>query len=130
MTTEPLSGTESLINYDGRVFCSAAAETADADGAGPVGHYHQAGGVVWAEFAGGRVIRGALVGSCGSDGVLELAYSQLLRTGEVIAGRCTSVPSVLEDGRIRLSEHWQRFGPDASTGVSVIEERPYQETPG
>jgi hypothetical protein len=43
MTGEALSGTESLINYDGRVFCSAAAETAGADGAGPVGHYHQAG---------------------------------------------------------------------------------------
>ena len=128
MTAEPLSGTESSINYDGRVFCSAAAETAGADGAGPVGHYHQAGDVVWAEFAGGKVIRRALVGSCGRDGVLELAYSQLLHTGEVIAGRCTSVPDVLEDGRIRLSEHWQRFGPAPGTGVSVIEERP--QAPG
>ena len=86
--------------------------------------------MVWAEFAGGKVVRGALVGSCGRDGVLELAYSQLLRTGEVIAGRCTSVPDVLEDGRVRLSEHWQRFGPDPSTGVSVIEERPYQQAAG
>jgi hypothetical protein len=114
-----------VINYDGRTFRSAAAETADAAGAGPVGHYHQDGAVVWAEFAGGKVVRGSLVGSCASDGVLDLAYSQLLSTGEVIAGRCTSVPDVLEDGRIRLREHWQRLGPDGSTGVSVIEEPPH-----
>jgi len=111
-----------LIDYDGRTFRSAAAETADAGGAGPVGHYHQDGDVVWAEFAGGKVIRGSLVGSRRRDGVLDLAYCQLLSTGEVIAGRCTSVPTVLADGRVRLTEHWQRFGPGGDTGVSVIEE--------
>lgn len=115
-----------MINYDGRTFRSAAAETAGANGAGPIGHYHQDGAVVWAEFAGGKVVRGSLVGSCTSDGVLDLAYSQLLSTGEVIAGRCTSVPDVLEDGRIRLREHWQRLGPGGGTGVSVIEEPPHQ----
>jgi hypothetical protein len=40
----------------------------------------------------------------------------------VIAGRLRSVPTVLEDGRIRLHEHWERFGAEAATGVSVIEE--------
>ena len=119
-----------MINYDGRTFRSAAAETAGADGAGPVGHYHQDGDVVWAEFAGGTVVRGSLVGNCGGDGVLDLAYSQLLSTGEVIAGRCTSVPDVLEDGRIRLHEHWERLGPRPGTGVSVIEELPHQPAPG
>lgn len=112
-----------MIDYDGRIFRSAAVETADAAGAGPVGHYHQEGDVVWAEFTGGKVVRGSLVGNRRRDGVLDLAYSQLLTTGEVIAGQCTSVPTVLADGRVRLTEHWQRFGQDGGTGVSVIEER-------
>ncbi len=124
MTAPQRSGTETLINYEGRVFRSAATETADAAGAGPIGHYRQEGDIVWAAFAGGKVIRGALVGRCDGDGVLELTYSQLLRTGEVIAGRCTSVPTVLEDGRIRLREHWQRLWPERGTGVSIIEEPP------
>lgn len=115
-----------MIDYDGRVFSSAAAETAGQDGAGPVGHYHQEGTIVWAEFAGGKVVRGSLAGSCGSDGVLTLAYCQVLSTGEVIAGRCTSVPTMLGDGRVRLSEHWERFGPGGGTGVSVIEEQHHQ----
>jgi hypothetical protein len=111
-----------LIDYDGRTFRSAAEETANAGGAGPVGHYHQDRDVVWAEFAGGKVVKGSLAGRCRGDGVLDLAYCQLLTTGEVIAGRCTSVPTVLADGRVRLTEHWERFGPGGGTGVSVIEE--------
>jgi hypothetical protein len=32
------------------------------------------------------------------------------------------VPTVLEDGRVRLHEDYERFGDDAESGVSVIEE--------
>jgi hypothetical protein len=113
-----------MISYDGRTFRSAAAETAGQDGRGPVGHYHQDGSTVWAEFAGGRVVRGSLAGHCDANGVLHLAYCQLLTDSSVVAGHCTSVPTVLADGRVRLHEHWERFGPQAGTGISVIEEPP------
>ena len=112
------------ISYDGRIFHSAAAETADQHGGGPVGHYHQDGHVVWAEFAGGRVVRGALAGRRDRDGVLHLAYCQLLDDGSVVSGRCISYPTVLADGRVRLEERWERYGSHAGTGVSVIEEPP------
>lgn len=108
------------MNYDGRRFASSAAETAGAGGDTPVGHYHQAGDVIWAEFAGGAVRSGRLVGSCGADGVLDLAYVQLLASGELAAGRMTSVPHPLPDGRVRLEERWRR--DDGSTGTSWIEE--------
>jgi hypothetical protein len=114
------------ISYDGRTFRSSAAETAGSGGASPVGHYHQDGSVVWAEFAGGKVVRGSPVGTCGPDGTLELAYCQLLDGGDVVAGRCTSKPEILDDGRIRLAEHWRRFDQAGSTGVSHIEEVPAQ----
>jgi hypothetical protein len=110
------------ISYDGRTFRSSAAETAGADGQGPVGHFHQDGRQVWAEFAGGKVVRGRFVGSCAQDGTLELAYCQLLEDGEVVAGLCTSKPEILDDGRLRLAEHWRRFDPAGSTGVSYIDE--------
>jgi hypothetical protein len=124
-------GQRSDIGYDGRIFHSAAAETADPGGSTVVGHYHQDGEVIWAEFAGGRVVRGSLAGRCGPDGVLDLAYCQLLNDGGVVSGRCTSYPTVLEDGRVRLTEHWERYGAHAGTGVSVIEEPPpIEEPPG
>jgi len=111
-----------VIDYNGRQFRSTATETAVAGGGGPIGHYHQDGHIVWAEFVGGRVQRGSLAGTCDADGVLSLAYAQILDDGEVVAGICTSRPELLPDARVRLYEHWRRF--DGSTGISVIEELP------
>lgn len=108
------------MNYDGRRFSSSAPETAGAGGDTPVGHYHQDGDVVWAEFSGGSVRSGRLVGSCGPDGVIEAAYVQLSASGELAAGRLTSRPHVLSDGRVRLEERWRR--DDGSAGTSWIEQ--------
>jgi hypothetical protein len=110
-----------MLNYEGRRFRSVEPDTfSPVDG--PGGTYHQDGSVVWAEFDGGSMARGSLVGTCGEGGVLRLAYCALLTDGRVIAGRLRSVPTVLKDGRIRLHEHYERFGDDAGSGVSVIEE--------
>jgi hypothetical protein len=108
------------VNYDGRRFSPSAPATAGADP--PVGHYHQAGDVVWAEFSGGDVRAGRLVGRCAADGVIEAAYVQLMVGGEIAAGRLTSVPHLLPDGRVRLEERWRR--DDGSTGTSWIEQVP------
>ncbi|WP_412543130.1 hypothetical protein R8Z50_11865 [Longispora sp. K20-0274] len=109
-----------MINYDGKSFRSSAAETSRGKTV-PVGHYHQDDDLVWAEFAGGAVRNGFLVGTADADGVMTLSYSQVLDTGEVISGRCTTTPTLLEDGRLRLREEWHRFGSGAS-GVSYIDE--------
>ncbi|ONI77904.1 hypothetical protein ALI144C_31360 [Actinosynnema sp. ALI-1.44] len=109
------------IDYDGRAFRSSAAETASGDDV-PTGHYHQHEDLVWAEFSGGKVRTGRLVGRCTPEGVLHLVYGQVLDDGRIVAGECVSVPQVLQDGRIRLREQWHRV--DGSTGVSWIEEVP------
>lgn len=110
------------VDYDGRRFRSEAAETTDPAGGVPVGHYHQAGDSVWAEFSGGAVRTGRLVGRCGPDGVIEAAYCQLLAGGEVVAGRVSSRPHRLSDGRVRLEEHWRR--DDGTAGTSWVQELP------
>lgn len=105
------------IQYDGRRF-----RVAGVDGAVPAAHYHQSGDLVWAEFAGGKVRRGSLAGTCAPDGILRLAYCMVLATGDLVTGRCVSTPTVLDDGRIRLSEQWERFSPQPATGLSLLEE--------
>lgn len=107
------------LDYDGRRFRSTAA----GDDV-PVGSYHQRGDTVWAEFAGGRVVIGRLVGRQVEDGTLHLSYVQLLAGGDVVAGACVSTPVLLPDGRVRLREEWRRFDAHGSTGVSWIEELP------
>jgi len=89
---------------------------------GPSARYHQQGDLVWADFGGGEVRRGSVVGTCDDDGVLRLSYCMVLRGGGIIAGRSTSTPQRLADGRIRLTERWERYGPDAASGVSYLEQ--------
>jgi len=106
-----------LASYDGRLFGPLEPTPGSV-----VGHYHQKDDTVWAEFAGGSVRTGRLVGVRDAAGVIEAAYCQIMTDGEVVAGRCLSIPTVLDDGRIRLTEQWRRA--DGSSGVSCIQELP------
>jgi hypothetical protein len=106
------------FNYDGRTFRPGGEDPAQTS----VAHYHQDGGTVWGEFAGGHVRRGSLAGTCAPDGVLEFAYCMVRDGGEVISGHCRSTPRRLDDGRIRLDEEWERYTPRQASGLSWIEE--------
>lgn len=107
------------ISYDGRWFRPAGEDAAASD---RLALYRQDGDLLWGEFCGGRARRGALTGVCAPDGSLEFAYCMVLDTGEVVAGHCASTPRVLDDGRIRLREVWERYGAHAGHGVSWLEE--------
>ena len=106
--------TAARVDYGGRRF-----RPADKPG-GALGEYFQRGDLVWAEFSGAGVVAGRLVGTCRPDGVIEAAYCLVGSSGETVAGTCVSTPTVLPDGRVRLTERWRRM--DGSSGVSVIEE--------
>jgi hypothetical protein len=107
----------SAVQYNGRIFAPVGSETTDEM---LTGRYSQDGDLVWAEFSGAHVRTGRLVGRCDADGTIDAAYCQVLADGGVVAGRCVSTPSVLPDGRLRLTERWRRF--DGTTGLSQIEE--------
>jgi hypothetical protein len=106
-----------VINYDGRRFRPVE----DGEG-GRVAVYRQDGDLIWGEFTGGKARRGSLTGTCAPDGKLDFAYCMVLDGGEVISGHCTSIPRILDDGRIQLDEVWQRFGTHESVGISRLQE--------
>lgn len=111
-----------MFNYDGRRF-RPVPDGPQADAAGvPVATYHQDGDTVWAEFIGGGVRKGSLAGTADQDGALHFGYCMVLADGELIVGHCDSVPSLLADGRIMLTERWQRYGSGAAAGSSLLEE--------
>jgi len=105
-----------MIDYDGRRFRKPR------DSSGTVAVYHQDGDVVWAEFAGGDVRRGHLAGRCEPDGTLHMGYTMVLAAGEIVCGHTVNTPEPAGDGRVRLREVWERYGPRAATGVSYLEE--------
>jgi hypothetical protein len=115
-----------MINYDRRRFSPADGVAGESS---RVAVYRQAGDLLWGEFSGGRVRRGALTGNCAPDGTLDFAYCMVFEGGEIVSGRCHSTPTVLADGRIRLHEEWERYGAGGSRGVSSIEEIAPADTP-
>src|SRR5262249_21781352 len=106
-------------SFDGRVFRSSAAETGDGSGF-PVGHYHQEGDLVWAEFSGGAVRVGRLAGHRDPLGTLTAGAVPVLAGDEVVSGTVVTTASPLPGGRLRLREQWRRA--DGSTGVSYLDE--------
>ena len=108
-----------MIDYGGRRF-RPVGSVPGAAGSTSAGHYHQDGNVVWAEFSGPSVQIGRLVGTCRPDGAIDATYCYVTTAGETIAGACVSTPTMLDDGRVLLTESWRRL--DGSSGVSHIEE--------
>ncbi|WP_328428334.1 hypothetical protein [Streptomyces sp. NBC_00443] len=86
--------------------------------------YHEKDGEIWAEYTGGDVVRGYLVGT--RDGNrLDFRYVQLKRDGTTSSGHCVSTVAELVDGRVRLEETWE-WESQAGSGTSVVEELPVE----
>lgn len=110
------------INYDGRTFTSIENTSNGEVGKETIFHYRQQDHVVWAEYAGGGVLRGHLIGTVNGEEILDMRYYHVNEQGELMTGKCISVPKQLDDGRLRVYETWEWTCKDYSKGQSVIEE--------
>ncbi|CAL9400284.1 hypothetical protein SUDANB58_01432 [Streptomyces sp. enrichment culture] len=82
--------------------------------------YHEREGEVWAEYAGGDVVRGFLVGTREGDR-LDFRYVQLRPDGTTSSGHCVATVVELPDGRVRLEETWE-WESRTGGGTSVVEQ--------
>ena len=83
-------------------------------------HFHEQDSVVSANYAGGAVRLGYLVGT--RDGTqLRFRYVHLSADGELSSGISDDRIEVLADGRVRLYEKWRWESKDGS-GESILEE--------
>ncbi|WP_215454676.1 hypothetical protein [Streptomyces sp. ATCC 21386] len=91
--------------------------------------YHEEDGEVWADYAGGDVVRGRLVGTRAGDR-LDFRYVQLKTDGTTASGHCVSLVVELPDGRVRLEETWE-WESRTGSGTSVVEQvdEPTDPTP-
>ncbi|TQJ21470.1 hypothetical protein FBZ33_1694 [Micromonospora sp. A202] len=110
------------ISLDGRRFRAVADVVAGEVGTQTVFAYHERAGEVWAEYAGGSIRRGHLVGTR-TGNRLDFRYVQLNTDGQTSSGRCVSEVSVLPDGRVRLHETWS-WESRPGNGSSMVEEVP------
>ncbi len=111
-----------MINYHNRLFRSVAStDNAEVDHE-TLFQYRQEGAIVYAEYAGGAIVRGQLLGVADENGIIDLRYQQINTSGALMTGRCRSTPELLPDGRIRLHEDWQWTSGDGARGSSTVEE--------
>lgn len=85
-------------------------------------HYKQIDNLLTCEYAGGKIIKGQLIGLVDVDGKIDMRYHQLNDKGQLMTGFCTSIPEILPNGKIRLHERWQWTSGDHSSGQSTLEE--------
>ena len=121
-------GIPRTVRLDGRTFVGVR-NSGDGDVGGSTRFtYHQDGTTVWAEYAGGAVARGYLVGTRAGD-ELTFRYVHLDRDGATATGRCRSRVVVLPDGRLELHEEWA-WESRPGAGRSVVAEVPDRPGPG
>jgi hypothetical protein len=83
--------------------------------------YFQQDNIIWAEYGGGQIVKGFLIGKIVDDH-LELNYQHINRENELMTGKCVSYLEIMENGKIRLKEYWQWTCKDNSNGESIISE--------
>ena len=111
-----------MINYHNRKFKPVTNSENGETSAETIFHYKQSGNILTAEYSGGKIIYGHLLGTVDDKGNIDMRYHQVNLSGEIMTGICKSTPEVLPDGKIRLHEKWQWTSGDMSKGESVVEE--------
>ncbi len=107
-------------HLEGKVFRSLANSENGEVGADTVFYYHQQGDMIWADYSGGQIKKGHLMGKMLDGGLLELQYHHVNTSGQLMAGTCTSTPEHLDNGKIKFKEEWQWHSGDQSSGYSEI----------
>ncbi|TLQ46508.1 hypothetical protein [Streptomyces marianii] len=109
-------------SLDGLVLAPVADQSPGQVGTRTRFTYHEDGGRIWAEYTGGDVVRGHLVGTREGDR-LDFRYVQLGQDGATSSGHCVSTVVDLPDGRVRLEETWE-WESRQGRGTSVVEQLP------
>lgn len=112
----------SAINYNGRKFVPEMNSENGEVSEQTLFLYHQNGSLLWAEYSGGDILNGSLIGSVSDNGELDFVYHHMNRDMKVKTGKCHSVPTVMENGKIKLSEQWEWTSGDFSKGESLLVE--------
>jgi len=111
-----------VIFYGGRIFRPVKTEGFGDVDTETIFRYRQKNDVVTAEYSGGHVKFGHLMGIIDTNGHIDISYHHLNAEHRIMTGTCHSRPEVLDNGKIRLHETWQWTSGDKSSGTSVLEE--------
>lgn len=112
----------SLFNLDGRTFCpvqnSASGTVTDATKF----RFQQTGENITADYEGGEIETGHIVGKFTTPDTAELIYHCLTNAGEMKAGQAQARFAINDAGSLTIDMQWQWLNGDKSAGTSHYEE--------
>ena len=112
-----------MINYNQKIFRPISNSENGETNNDTFFIYEQNGQILTSYYSGGKIISGHLIGLVDDRGNIEMRYHQVNDKGEIMTGKCQSVPELLTNGKIRLHETWEWTSGDYSKGKSIIEEQ-------
>jgi len=82
-------------------------------------HYKQENEIIWAEYAGGEIEKGFLIGKINNCSI-EFTYQHLNKALEIMTGKCKTKIDFDENDKILLHEEWEWTCKDFSKGKSTL----------
>ena len=120
---KPLTVSSTRICYEGNFFVPVTnTENGEIDNQ-TLFTYHQNGTTLWAEYYGGEIKKGTIIGLVEPNGELDFYCQHINQSNDIRVGKCHSVPRFLDNGKIELSEQWQWLNGDKSKGISTVREK-------
>ena len=109
-----------MINLNKKVFKAVSnSDTGEVDESTRF-NYMQDNEVIFADYSGGQVLKGHLLGKQLANGDFDFYYHHVNLNGELKIGKCLSRGIVQENGKIKLQETWEWLCDDMSKGKSEL----------
>ena len=99
-------GVTLMLNLDNKKFVAVENTSNGEVSSQTEFHYHQQGKMIWAEYGGGEILKGFLIGKWINDTQIEFTYQHLNQSLENRLGRCCTTFS-LEESKLIGHEKWQ-----------------------
>ena len=109
-----------MINLDKKIFKALSNSENGEVNDDTVFYYSQKENIISAEYNGGEIIKGNLVGKQLENGQFDFVYHHINQDGQLKIGKCLSIAILQENGKIKLFEKWQWLSDDMSYGTSEL----------
>ena len=109
-----------MINLDKKVFKALSNSENGEVGDDTFFYYSQKDNIISAEYNGGEIVKGNLIGKQLEDGRFDFVYHHINTDGELKIGKYLSSAILLENSKIKLLEKWQWLSDDFSSGTSEL----------
>lgn len=109
-----------MINLNKKIFKALSNSDNGEVGDDTVFYYSQKDNIISAEYSGGEIIKGNLIGKQLEDGKFDFVYHHINSNGALKIGKCLSSAILVENDKIKLLEEWQWLSDDFSSGTSEL----------